>query len=188
MGRIQRNIAQAQAVKLKYDDTQTPKALTHGQFETLLASVPKVNGRTSDDQRRKLRGLLLLMRWSGLATRNAVSIERARFDPTPHCFCTVRRVRNRCTPRCGTKSWMKFLHWQIQTDHTVCGIGAQDARGLDPLVKGWGDLFRKLGLLADSARRSRPALTLHQPQHAPYVRFLGAERWTSDRRYRGLDR
>ncbi len=56
MGWIQRNVAQVSAVKLKYDDSQTPKALTDAQFETLMAAIPKVNGRTTDEQRRKLRG------------------------------------------------------------------------------------------------------------------------------------
>jgi integrase len=153
MGWIQRNIAQAQAVKLKYDDTQTPKALTDSQFETLLAAVPKVNGRTPDDQRPKLRGLLLLMRWSGLGIRDAVCIERSRFD------------------RKGTHTTL-FLH-RAKTSHTVYATlrnevvdevfalanpdgrylfvesVPQDERGLDLLVKWWGDLFRKLGLLAD---------------------------------------
>src|SRR5438552_9471440 len=80
MGWIARNVARADAVILKYDDTQKPRALTDSQFETLLASVPRINGRSTDELRRKLRGLMLLMRWTGMAIRDAVTIERNRFQ------------------------------------------------------------------------------------------------------------
>jgi integrase/recombinase XerD len=80
MGWITRNVARSQAIVLKYTDTQTPKALTDAQFALLLDAVQKMNGRTTDEQRRKLRSLVLLMRWTGLAIRDAVCIERARFE------------------------------------------------------------------------------------------------------------
>ena len=175
MGWIQRNIAQARAVKLRYDDTETPKALTDGQFDTLLATVQKVNGRTTtDDQRRKLRGLLLLMRWSGLAIRDAVCIERSRFD------------------RKGTHTTL-FLH-RAKTSHPVYATLRNeivdevfalanpdgrylfvksvppDERGLDLLVKWWGDLFRKLGLLADL--RDDHGQPLHFTSHSMRHTFV----------------
>jgi integrase/recombinase XerD len=79
MGWIQRNPVRARSVILKYSDQQTPRALDDAQFAALLAAVPKVNGRTTDEQRAKLRSLVLLMRWTGLAIRDALFIERARF-------------------------------------------------------------------------------------------------------------
>src|SRR5579864_6184727 len=80
MGWITRNVARAQAIVIPYSDEQEPKALTDVQFEQLLAAIPKVNGRTTDEQRRKLRSLLVLMRWTGLAIRDAVCLERSRFE------------------------------------------------------------------------------------------------------------
>jgi integrase/recombinase XerD len=153
MGWIQRNIAQAQAVKLKYDDTQTPKALIDAQFETLLAAVQKVNGRTTDDQRRKLRGLLLLMRWSGLSIRDAVCIERARFDrKDTHTALFLHRAKT-------SHPVYAILRNEIVDEvFALANPGGrylfvesvpQDEHDLDLLVQGWGNLFRKLGLLAD---------------------------------------
>jgi integrase/recombinase XerD len=153
MGWIQRNIAQVSAVKLKYDDAQTPKALTDEQFEALLASVPKLNGRTTEEQRRKLRALMMLMRWTGLAIRDAVTIERARCQQN------------------GDGFWKLLIH-RAKTGHpvyatirgevmeqVVAGANAEgrylfiDAvpkaeRELDSLVQSWGVLFRKLGDVA----------------------------------------
>jgi site-specific recombinase XerD len=154
MGWIQRNVAQVSAVKLKYDDSQTPKALTDTQFDILLAAIPKVNGRTTDTQRAKLRSLVLLMRWTGLAIRDAVSIERARFQEN------------------GDGYWKFFLR-RAKTGHAVYAtlkgeimkrvlVGANaDGRYLfidelpdtekdmDALVQSWGVLFRKLGEVAE---------------------------------------
>jgi integrase len=153
MGWIQRNIAQAQAVKLKYDDTQTPKALTDSQFETLLAAVPGVNGRTTDDQRRKLRGLLLLMRWSGLAIRDAVCIERARFDRKgTHTLLFLHRAKTSHPVYATLRNEIVdevFALANPDGRYLFVESVPQDERGLDLLVKGWGDLFRKLGLLAN---------------------------------------
>jgi len=150
MGWIQRNVAQVSAVKLKYDDSQTPKALTDAQFQTLMAAIPKVNGRTTDEQRRKLRGLITLMRWTGLAIRDAVTIERARFQQN------------------GDGFW-KLLLYRAKTGHPVFATIKADVmeqvlaganangryffvdevpageRDLDNLVQSWGVLFSKLG-------------------------------------------
>jgi len=104
---LQRNVARAQSVILRYDDPQTPKALTDDQFATLLSAVGRVNGRTTDSQRRKLEALLLLMKWTGLALRDAVCIERARFGKNGDRFYKLflRRAKTNhpvyCTLRSG---------------------------------------------------------------------------------------
>ena len=153
MGWIQQNIAQAQAVKLKYDDRQTPKALTDAQFETLLAAVQKVNGRTSDDQRRKLRGLLLLMRWSGLAIRDAVCIERARFDrKDTHTTLFLHRAKTSHPVYATLRNEVVDQVFALANPdgrYLFVESVPRDERGLDLLVQWWGNLFRKLGLLAD---------------------------------------
>ena len=174
MGWIQRNIAQARAVKLKYDDTQTPKALTESQFETLLAAVPKVNGRTTDDQRRKLRGLLLLMRWSGLAIRDAVCIERTRFDrKSTHTTLFLHRAKTSHPVYATLRNEIVdevFASANPDGRYLFVESVPQDERGLDLLVKGWGHLFRKLGLLADL--RDDHSQPLHFTSHSMRHTFV----------------
>ena len=174
MGWIQRNIAQAQAVKLKYDNTQTPKALTDGQFDTLLAAVQKVNGRTTDAQRRKLRGLLLLMRWSGLAIRDAVCIERARFDrKRTHTSLFLHRAKT-SQPVFGTlrNEIVDEVFALANPDGRYLFVESvpHDERSLDLLVNWWGDLFRKLGLLADL--RDDHGQPLHFTSHSMRHTFV----------------
>ena len=174
MGWIQRNIAQARTVKLKYDDTQTPKALTDSQFETLLAAVPKMNGRTTDDQRRKLRGLLLLMRWSGLAIRDAVCIERARFDRRgAHTSLFLHRAKTSQPVYATLRNEIVdevFALANPDGRYLFVESVPQDERSLDLLVKGWGDLFRKLGLLADL--RDDDGQPLHFTSHSMRHTFV----------------
>ena len=164
IGWIQRKIAQAQAVKLKYDDTQTPKA----------AAVPKVNGRTTDDQRRKLRGLLLLMRWSGLAIRDAVCIERARFDRKgTHTSLFLHRAKTSQPVYATLRNEIVdevFALANPDGRYLFVESVLQDERGLDLLVKGWGDLFRKLGLLADL--RDDHGQPLHFTSHSMRHTFV----------------
>jgi site-specific recombinase XerD len=64
-----------ESAKLKYDPVQKARALNEDQFAKLLAAVARVK-KLTDDQRKKLRALILLMRWTGLALVDAVSISR----------------------------------------------------------------------------------------------------------------
>ncbi len=155
MGWLTRNIARAQSVIIKYSDQQTPKALTDAQFTQLLDAVPRVNGQTTDEQCSKLRSLVLLMRWSGLAVRDAVTIERSRFEKnggdgfyrlflrrakTGHpTFATLRSdVVEQIFSGANPRGRYLFVDAVPETE-----------KGLNVLVKRWGDLFRKLGDAAD---------------------------------------
>ncbi len=80
MNWLQRNPGKVRTVKIEAEDSNDPKALSEAQFSQLLAAVDRVNGQTSDEQRRKLRAILLLMRWTGLGNRDALFIERNRFE------------------------------------------------------------------------------------------------------------
>jgi site-specific recombinase XerD len=150
MGWLTRNPAKTQAVKIKYDDTQTPKALDDAQFTKLLAAVQKVNGRTTDDQRRKLRSLLLLMRWTGLAIRDAVTVERSRFESNGNGLCKLF-LRRAKTGHAVTATLRADVMEQV-----LAGANAEGRylfvdevptaeRDLDNLIKNWGMLFAKLG-------------------------------------------
>jgi site-specific recombinase XerD len=154
MGWIARNVARAQSIIFKNNGAQQPKALTDAQFEILLAAVPKVNGKTADDQRRKLRALVLLMRWTGLAIRDAVTIERARFQKNGNGFTNLFLHRAKtghpvyCTVRdeivaeifAGANPEGRWLF----VDSVPSG-----ERELDNLIRSWGDLMSKLGRVAD---------------------------------------
>ena len=58
--------------RIKVDESPT-LPLTPKEFEHLLATVPKIfDGKKAE----RVRGLVLLMRWSGLAIRDAVTLRR----------------------------------------------------------------------------------------------------------------
>ena len=153
MGWIQRNVAQVSAVKLKYDDAQTPRALTHAQFETVMAAIPKVNGRTTDEQRRKLRALITLMRWTGLAIRDAVTIERTRFQANGDGFWKLLLYRAKTGHPVFATIKADVMQQVLAGANTESRYLFVDAvptgeRDLDKLVQTWGGLFSKLGDLA----------------------------------------
>ena len=150
MGWLQRNPARAKAVIVKYDDSQTPKALTDAQFAQLLAAIPKVNGRTTDDDRRKLRALVLLMRWTGLAIKDAVCIERSRFEQNGDGFYKffLRRAKTShavyATLRADIVEQI-FAGGNADGRYLFVDAVPTAERELVNLVKSWGDLFTKLG-------------------------------------------
>jgi integrase/recombinase XerD len=149
MGWLSRNVARAKAITIKYDDSQDPKALTDEQFTQVLAAIPQVNGRTTDEQRTKLRSLVLLMRWTGLAIKDAVTIERKRFEKNGEGFyrlflwraktgnpvyCTLRNEIVEQIFSGGNKSGRYLFVDSVPTKE----------KELDALVKVWGTLFGKL--------------------------------------------
>jgi integrase/recombinase XerD len=153
MGWLSRNVARAKAIVIEYSDAQEPKALTDEQFNQALSSIPRVNGRTTDEQRTKLRSLVLLMRWTGLAIRDAVTIERKRFEKNGEGFYRLflRRAKTGQAVYCTLSS---------ETVEQILGGGNKSGRylfvdsvptkekELDALVKVWGTLF---GRLSDAA-------------------------------------
>jgi integrase/recombinase XerD len=64
-------------IKLRREDVKSTLPLTDEQFEQLLKAIPLMNGRTTPEERTRVRGLVLLMRWSGLAIQDAVTLGRA---------------------------------------------------------------------------------------------------------------
>jgi integrase/recombinase XerD len=77
---IEKNAALGLA-RIKVNDVKPTLALSDKQFARLLASIPRVNGETTDRQRNQLRALILLQRWSGLAIQDATTLERSRLTP-----------------------------------------------------------------------------------------------------------
>lgn len=166
MGWIIRNVARAQSIVVKYSDEQEPKALTDGQFERLLAAISKVNGRTSDGQRRKLRSLLLLMRWTGLAIRDAVCIERAQFENSSKEFWKLflRRAKTGHPVYCTLKSEIvEQIMLGANSEGRWLFVESVPAgeKELDNMVQSWGSLMRKLGEVAELKDEHRNAVKFH---------------------------
>jgi integrase/recombinase XerD len=149
LGWISRNVARAKAITIKYSDSQTPKALSDEQFNQAFSSIPHVNGRTTDEQRTKLRSMMLLMRWTGLAIKDAVMIERKQFEENGKGFYRLRLRRAKtghpvdCPIRAdimeqilagGNKSG-KYLF--------IDSIPSKE-KELEARVKAWGILFGKI--------------------------------------------
>jgi len=187
MGWVSRNPAQVQSVKLKYSQQQTPKALDDRQFETLLRAVGKMNGRTTDSQRRKLKALLLLMRWTGLAIRDAVTIERTRFELNGSGFYKLflRRAKTGhpvyCTLKAGV---MKQMFSGASPDGRWLFVDSVPGgeKELDALVQSWGVLFRKLGEVAalTDADGAPYRFTSHSLRHSFVLWALNAGMPTED--------
>src|SRR6202011_3799064 len=77
----------------KTSGSEKAKALTAAQFEQLLAAVDKVNGDTTPEQRRKLRSLVLLMRYSGLAIKDATCLDRGKLTDKGTGFWSIELNR-----------------------------------------------------------------------------------------------
>jgi site-specific recombinase XerD len=71
-------------LKVKRSATQEPKALDNAQFTKLLAALPLLNGRTTDEDRAKLKSLAILMRMTGLALKDGVCCKRDVFEQMPN--------------------------------------------------------------------------------------------------------
>jgi len=82
--KIEKTPAIHEDLKIKRSTTQEPKALDNVQFSKLLATLPALNGKTTDDDRAKMRSLAILMRMSGLALKDAVLCEREVFEQMPN--------------------------------------------------------------------------------------------------------
>lgn len=166
MGWIARNVARAQSIVIPYSDEQEPKALTDTQFEQLLAAVPKVNGRTTDEQRRKLRSLLVLMRWTGLAIRDAVCIERSRFEQNGNGFSKLflRRAKTGHPVYCTLKDDILkqvFSGANPNGPHLFVQSVPEGEKDLDNMVQAWGSLARKLGEVAKLKDEQNQPIRFH---------------------------
>jgi site-specific recombinase XerD len=154
MNWIQRNPAQTRAVIIKKSDAQKPKALDEAQFAQLLEAVQKMNGQTTDQQKRAMRSLVLLMKWSGLAVRDAVTIERAKFEPNGDGFTKLYLHRAK-TGHAAFATLENEIVAQIMAGANPSGkylfIDAlpTSERAMDNLISNWGNLFSKLGECAD---------------------------------------
>ncbi|MGA9861681.1 MAG: hypothetical protein WBQ19_06170 [Terriglobales bacterium] len=71
-------------LRVKRSAVQAPKALDDAQFSKLLATLPLLNGKTTDADRAKLKSLAILMRMSGLALKDAVLCEHDIFEQMPN--------------------------------------------------------------------------------------------------------
>lgn len=83
-GKLVKSPAIKSQLRIKRSGVQTPRALDNDQFTKLLATLPKLNGRTTDAERAKLKSLAILMRMTGLALKDAVCCERNVFEPMPN--------------------------------------------------------------------------------------------------------
>lgn len=166
MGWIARNVARAQSIVIPYSDEQEPKALTDAQFEQLLADIPKVNGRTTDEQRRKLRSLLMLMRWTGLAIRDAVCLERSRLEQNGNGFSKLflRRAKTGHPVYCTLKAdVLKQVLAGANPKSRYLFVESVPAgeKELDNMIQTWGSLMRKLGEVAELKDEQNQPIRFH---------------------------
>lgn len=186
MGWVARNPVRARSVLLKYSDQQTPRALDDAQFTALLAAVPKVNGRTTAEQRSKLRALVLLMRWTGLAIRDAVFIERARFAENGVSWkMQLRRAKTGHNVYCRIRTEVMaeiLAGANPEGRYLFVDEVPTSEKGRDGVVQAWGLLFRKLGEVAQlkDSNRLPYRFTSHALRHSFVLWCLNAGMPTED--------
>jgi integrase/recombinase XerD len=135
--------------RIKTNGRKPTIALTDAHFEQVLKAIPKINGETTDEQRTKLRALVLLMRWSGLSIRDALTLERTKLvagaDGWAKLF--LRRAKTGVEVYCTIAPETTRELLALQNDDPKYffwdGEGSKEA-----LVQKWGVLFRKLSTKA----------------------------------------
>jgi site-specific recombinase XerD len=153
MGWLIRNIARAKAVVVAYSDEQTPRALTDGQFAQYFASIQKLNGRSTEAERRAFASLVTLMRWTGLSLRDAVMIERAKFEKNGQGFWQLYLRRSKtnqpvyCTLAADTYAAILKGANKSGRYMFIDSIPSSE-KERDNLVQVWGIKYQKLADLA----------------------------------------
>ena len=151
---ITRNPARGKLISIRSKKTHEPKALTDAQFEQALAVIPKLNGRTTAEIRAKLRSLFLLMKWTGLAIRDALTtVERSDFRRVDESFYTLRIKRAKtdnvvfCTLEAPLVEEI-FAAGNPTGRYLFVPSAPTTERGLNNLVHQWGTLFTRVSSLA----------------------------------------
>jgi len=153
MGMIVRNPAAGKHLYFKEVEKQTPKALSDEQFAKVLSCVPKLNGRSTAEERRKFHSLVVLMRHSGLAIRDALFIERAQIQPAVDGFCELF-LRCAKTGNAVKGSLPEAIAAEVfagaNADGRYLFVDAvpESEKERDAIAKKWGAMFSKLSDMA----------------------------------------
>ncbi len=156
MGWATRNPFANSAVRIKAPQTSTPKAMDARQLDELFAAIPqlRLNGDLSEETRRTLTAVATLMRWSGLAIRDAVTIERAAFQKNGEGFTKLFLHRAKTGHEVMATLKNEIVE-QIMLGATANGkylfIDAlpETERGMNALASRWSKMFSALGEVAD---------------------------------------
>jgi integrase/recombinase XerD len=173
MGWLTRNIARAQAVIVPYNDEQTPRALDDKQFAQYFASIPKMNGRSTDQQRAAFASLVMLMRWTGLSIRDAVTIERSKFEKNGQGFWQLFLRRSKtgkpvyCTLSEATHSEIMKGAKKRGRYLFVDSLPITE-KGMNNMVQSWGEMYQKLADVAKITDEQGEAIrpTSHWMRHS----------------------
>lgn len=173
----------------KTSGSEKAKALTAAQFEQLLAAVDKVNGATTPEQRRKLRSLVLLMRYSGLAIKDATCLERGKLTDKKTGFWSIELNRAK-TGKPVIGSMAADIVADILAGANPSGrylftdlpLATFDEQAMDNYVATWNGLFGKLSKVAEIKDEHDEPLhvTSHWCRHSFVLFCITAGLATSD--------
>jgi len=146
--------------------------LTEEQFTIVLDAIAKIGGQITPEQRQGFRSLNLLMRWSGLAIRDAATLERRRLLPDGDGWYKLflRRAKTGvpvyasippdvaagllATPNSNSR----YFFW----DGAAANCTGKDLERVEErLVNHWGRLFRKLSEAAQLTNEFGEPLRFH---------------------------
>lgn len=139
--------------RIKGVDRKPTLPLDDAQFAQLLAAIPKLNGQTTDDTRAKLRGIMLLQRWTGLAIKDAVLFERKRLVKDSHGFYQVFLYRAKtgnpvyCVLGADIAKELLAIPNSSERYMFVSHVPS-DERELESLIAWWASRSRRVGDLA----------------------------------------
>lgn len=189
-------------VKVKSSQVQRARALSDEQYKQLLDAIPQVNGQTTDEQRRKLRALVLLMYHTGLAVRDAVSIRRddLKLNGGGYWRMYLRREKTGKPAEClirpevvaeilegtnpATAPYLFVNSWMEKDDDAGKTREQRAARehARDLVAQRWGKLVRDLGEVADLKDEHGAPFPFgaHSFRHTFCIRMLMAGMPTED--------
>jgi site-specific recombinase XerD len=189
---ISRNPFTAQCKVRKNDSVQRVRALDEKQFDVLLKAIPKVNGATTDQQRKMLYSIVMLMRYTGLAVRDAACIERKKFERFEQNGAGFYRVE---VNRAKTGAAVFCVITEAVKDAIFSGALPEerylfsqeslhefDERQMDNYAARFGTLLTKLGIVADIRDEdgNSQKFTSHCLRHSFVAAMLNADVPTED--------
>ena len=172
-GWITRNPARGiEPIAIGEGDLTPTIPLTEKQFTIVLSAIPKIDRRITSEERQRLRSLNLLMRWSGLAIRDAAALERSKLlaDVDGWYKLFLRRAKTgvpvyaSIPPDIAAElvttpnSNLRYFFW----DGAGANLTGKDLeRVQDRLVNHWGRLFHKLSEAAQLSNEFGEPLRFH---------------------------
>ena len=149
LGILTRNVARSDDFIVDYAKQREPKALSDEQFAAVLKGVSQINGRTTDAERRKMYGLIVLMRHTGLAIRDALKRRREDFieasDGSWRASISRSKTEGTATLVLTDSTMAEVFKHSNPEGFLFVDAWPGTEHACNALVEHWGNLLSKVG-------------------------------------------